>query len=116
MTFITFDMDHLKQINDTYGHQAGDYAIRSLAAAIRAAAPKDGITARMGGDEFLTVLPGTNRQKADSYIRRFEKELSDINKRENRSFQVEASHGTYVVQLDEMTTLEQCIRMSDDAM
>ena len=116
MTFITFDMDHLKQINDTYGHQAGDYAIRSLAAAIRAAAPKDGITARMGGDEFLTVLPGTNRQKADSYIRRFEKELSDINKRENRSFQVEASHGTYVVQLDEMTTLEQCIRMSDEAM
>ena len=116
ITFVTFDMDRLKYINDTYGHQAGDFAIRALATAIRAAAPKDGITARMGGDEFLTVLPGSGERMAESYIKRFEKELEDINKRENRSFRVEASCGMYVVQLDELTTLEQCIRMSDEAM
>ena len=116
MTFVTFDMDHLKDINDTYGHHAGDYAIRTLAAAIRAAAPKDAVIARMGGDEFLTILPGAEKRAADSYVHRFEKELAAINKRENRSFQVEASCGVCVMKLDEMSTLERCIRMSDEEM
>ncbi len=116
MAFITFDMDHLKDINDTYGHQAGDYAIRTLAAAIRAAAPKDAVTARMGGDEFLIILPGAEKRTAEAYVQRFEKELTKINKKEKRSFQVEASRGIYVVKLDEASTLEQCIRMSDEEM
>ena len=116
MAFITFDMDHLKDINDTYGHQAGDYAIRTLASAIRAAAPKDAVAARMGGDEFLTILPGAEKRAAEAYIQRFEKELAAINKKEKRSFQVEASCGMYVVKLDEASTLEQCIRMSDEEM
>ena len=116
MTFITFDMDHLKEINDTYGHQAGDFAIRAMAQALHAAALKDTVTARMGGDEFLTVLSGADQRIADEYIRRFRKELAAINERERRSFQVEASCGTVVIRLDEMKTLEQCIRMSDEAM
>ena len=111
-----FDMDRLQYINELYGNKAGDFAIRALATAIRAAAPKEGITARMGGDEFLTVLPGAEERIAGSYIKKFEKELAAINKRENRSFEVEASCGMYVVQLDELTTLDQCIRMSDEAM
>ena len=116
MAFITFDMDHLKDINDTYGHQAGDYAIRSLAKAIRTATPKDGITVRMGGDEFLTVLPGAEKHAAQEFVRRFRKELEATNKRENRSFPVEASCGVYVTRLDETITLDQCMRMSDEAM
>ena len=116
MTFVTFDMDHLKDINDTYGHQAGDFAIRTLAAAIRAAAPKEAVIARMGGDEFLAVLPGPEKRMADAFTERFERELAGINRREKRSFQVEASCGVCVMKLDEMSTLEQCIRMSDEQM
>ena len=116
ITFVTFDLDHLKEINDQYGHQAGDYAIRAMAEAIRAAAPKTAVSARMGGDEFLVVLPGAEKRQADAFARRFDKELSEINKRENRSFQVEASMGIYLAKLDGMSTLEQCIRMSDEAM
>ena len=116
ITFVTFDLDHLKEINDQYGHQAGDYAIRAMAEAIRAAAPKNAVSARMGGDEFLVVLPGAEERQADVFARRFDKELSAINRRENRSFQVEASMGIYPAKLDGMSTLEQCIRMSDEAM
>ena len=53
---------------------------------------------------------------AETYLQRFEKELAEINRREKRSFQVEASCGVYIVKLDEMSTLEQCIRMSDEEM
>ena len=116
MTFITFDMDHLKEINDNYGHQAGDFAIRTLAGALRTTAPKDAVIARMGGDEFLAVLPGAEKYTADEFIRRFEKEMEEINRRENRSFRVEASCGSCTLKLEEMMTLEQCIRMSDEAM
>ena len=116
MSFITFDMDHLKEINDTYGHQAGDYAIRVMGNALRAAASKDTVTARMGGDEFLTVLTGADRRTAEAYIRRFTEELASINEKERRSFTVEASCGSCTVKLDELTTLEQCIRMSDEEM
>ena len=116
ITFVTFDLDHLKEINDQYGHQAGDYAIRAMAEAIRAAAPKTAVSARMGGDEFLVVLPGAEKRQADVFARRFDKELSAINRRENRSFQVEASMGIYLAKLDGVSTLEQCIRMSDEAM
>ncbi|MBR6164814.1 MAG: GGDEF domain-containing protein [Clostridia bacterium] len=116
MAFIMFDMDHLKEINDTYGHHAGDYAIRTLANAIHTAAPKNAVIARMGGDEFLMVLPGADRKKAENYLRKFEKTLDEINRRENRSFRVEASYGFSLVALDEMSTLEQCIRMGDEAM
>ena len=116
MAFITFDMDHLKEINDTYGHQAGDYAIRAMGNALRAAASKDTVTARMGGDEFLTVLTGADRRTAEAYIRRFTEELAAINEKERRSFIVEASCGSCAVKLDEQMTLEQCIRMSDEEM
>ena len=116
MTFITFDMDHLKDINDTYGHQAGDYAIRSLAMAMHAAAPKEAVIARMGGDEFLAVIPGADKKAAEGFIKRFEKELEENNKREKRSFEVECSCGIYIAKLDEMSTLEHCIRLSDEEM
>ena len=116
VTFIMFDMDHLKDINDTYGHQAGDFAIRAMGAALRAAATKDAVTARMGGDEFLTILPGADQRAAKDYVKRFEKELAAINAREKRSFPVEASSGIFAVKLDELMTLEQCIRMSDEVM
>ncbi len=116
VTFIAFDMDHLKEINDHYGHLAGDYAIRAMGAALRNAAPKEAVISRMGGDEFLAVLPGADKRAAEAFVHRFQRELETINKREKRSFLVEASSGIYVIRLDEMTTLDDCIRQSDEMM
>ena len=116
ITFVTFDMDRLKYINDTYGHQAGDYAIRLTANAIRRAAPKDAILARVGGDEFLAVLPRANRQAAEQYIKDFQKELKQLNKQENRAFDVEASCAAVVYKLDSFSTIEECVQKSDEAM
>ena len=110
------DLDHLKQINDTYGHQAGDYAIRLTANAIRRSAPKEAILARVGGDEFLAVLPRANQQDVDRYVKGFGKELKLLNRQENRAFDVEASCGSVVFQLDSFSTIEECVQKSDEAM
>ena len=114
--FVSFDMDGLKYINDTYGHQAGDYAIRLTANAIRKSAPRDAILARLGGDEFLAVLPRANRQAAERYMKDFEEELKALNETESRAFIVEASCGAVVFRLNELSTIEECIQKSDEAM
>ena len=114
--FISFDLDGLKRINDTYGHLAGDYAIRLAGTAIRRAAPKDAILARIGGDEFLAVLPRVNREAAERYMADFRKELETLNEQEKRSFKVEASCGATITRLSNLSTIEECIRKSDEEM
>ncbi len=114
--FVSFDMDRLKHINDTYGHQAGDYAIRLTANAIRRAAPKEAILARVGGDEFLAVLPRATNQIADRFMQEFQKELMNLNRQEDRSFDVGASCGAMVFRLNSLSTIEECVQKSDEEM
>ncbi len=54
--FIAIDMDKLKQINDTLGHQEGDLAITLLAQAIKQSIRKSDYAIRLGGDEFCIIL------------------------------------------------------------
>ncbi len=57
LTVISLDLDHFKEINDTYGHQTGDAALLMLAELLQRSFA-DGLCVRMGGDEFLVLLPG----------------------------------------------------------
>jgi diguanylate cyclase (GGDEF)-like protein len=57
LALLTVDVDHFKKINDTWGHAAGDRALRALADAMRSVAPgDDDLVARLGGDEFAMLL------------------------------------------------------------
>ena len=55
---LQIDVDRMKQINDTYGHQAGDAVLRQVASGFRLVAAADWACARTGGDEFVVLLPG----------------------------------------------------------
>jgi len=52
-----FDLDHFKQLNDRYGHQAGDHVLYTVAQKLREKALPHGITCRYGGEEFMVVFP-----------------------------------------------------------
>lgn len=58
-TMLMLDLDHFKQFNDDFGHLAGDEALQSAAALMRAALRPQDIAARFGGEEFAVLLPGT---------------------------------------------------------
>ena len=58
LSLAMIDIDHFKQINDTYGHQLGDRVLLCVAEALRAAVRPTDIVARYGGDELVVVLPG----------------------------------------------------------
>jgi len=60
-SLIILDLDHFKKVNDTYGHDAGDYVLKEVCALIRTKIlPKDAIMGRFGGEEFLVILPMKN--------------------------------------------------------
>src|SRR5207247_10214894 len=54
---IALDIDGLKQVNDTFGHEMGDLALRALANTVRKTIRTSDIGVRTGGDEFLVLLP-----------------------------------------------------------
>lgn len=58
-SIITIDVDGLKRINDGFGHEAGDLALRALANALRRSLRSEDVPVRTGGDEFLAILPDT---------------------------------------------------------
>ncbi len=58
--FLIVDIDHFKQINDRYGHDAGDEILRQLAAILRESTRSTDLPARIGGEEFCVVFPESN--------------------------------------------------------
>ncbi len=60
LTLLMLDIDYFKQINDEYGHPAGDEVLRKVADCLRARLRAQDIAGRVGGEEFLVVLPQTS--------------------------------------------------------
>jgi diguanylate cyclase (GGDEF)-like protein/PAS domain S-box-containing protein len=70
LSLVVMDVDHLKQINDTLGHLAGDAALKALAEIMRASMRRYDWAGRWGGDEFLLVLPGAELNEARNVAER----------------------------------------------
>lgn len=64
ISVIMVDLDHFKQVNDTHGHEAGDQVIRHLSDTLRQRVRDSDIVARMGGEEFIVMLPDTDAKGA----------------------------------------------------
>ena len=73
--FLILDLDRLKEINDRFGHVAGNRALCRVANVLRLQCRDYDVTARYGGDEFAIVLPNVNQQTAHDVARRIRKQL-----------------------------------------
>jgi diguanylate cyclase (GGDEF)-like protein len=64
LSCVLLDIDHFKDVNDTFGHQAGDYVLREISALLRRTVRAYDVLVRWGGEEFLVVLPGVEQEQA----------------------------------------------------
>ncbi len=60
LSIIIIDIDHFKNVNDTYGHQTGDIVLKEVAQILRSCSRTSDTSGRWGGEEFLIILPNTN--------------------------------------------------------
>lgn len=79
VSILVMDMNGLKEINDSFGHAAGDEQLQTAARVIRKAFRPDDIIARIGGDEFVVLLPKTNSESAQKAVNRVDKVIDDFN-------------------------------------
>lgn len=73
---IAIDIDHFKQVNDSYGHQAGDEALIWVASILKSTLRHDDVLARIGGDEFLAILPARSEAEVRSICNRLVTSIS----------------------------------------
>jgi diguanylate cyclase (GGDEF)-like protein len=92
---ILLDIDEFKQINDLHGHKAGDSTLRKVAVLMQKRLRDTDVVGRYGGDEFLIILPHTNRAGALLPAERIRKgiEMLNMKDRKGNTFCVTASFG-----------------------
>jgi diguanylate cyclase (GGDEF)-like protein/PAS domain S-box-containing protein len=79
LSLLLLDLDHFKQFNDEYGHQAGDDCLRSVAAAIKSSLFRPGdLACRYGGEEFAVILSRTNTDGAIEIAERIRHAVEDL--------------------------------------
>ena len=70
-TIISLDINNLKQTNDALGHSAGDLLIRRAAQMLKESFDTRGIIGRMGGDEFIVIIPSSDKNLVEQLINQF---------------------------------------------
>ncbi|SMP59019.1 HD domain-containing phosphohydrolase [Anoxynatronum buryatiense] len=78
LSLLILDLNGLKLINDAFGHQVGDQAVQRVAAVMQQACRNDEIIARIGGDEFVIILPGTRKEDAEKLAKRIQQRISEV--------------------------------------
>jgi diguanylate cyclase (GGDEF)-like protein len=78
LSLVMIDMDEFKQVNDTHGHAAGDYMLKSFADCVRITLRKTDLAFRYGGDEFLIALPQTPIIQAQAVVQKLRQAFASV--------------------------------------
>ncbi|HFB66055.1 MAG TPA: diguanylate cyclase [Aeromonadales bacterium] len=93
-TLVMFDIDHFKKVNDTYGHPAGDEALRQTSMVLQQSVRSTDVAGRYGGEEFGIILPETEAKAALIFCERLRKSIENLEiNHESHRFSFTASLG-----------------------
>jgi diguanylate cyclase (GGDEF)-like protein len=108
-SLILIDVDNLKEINDTYGHMAGDKAIEIVGQAIKKSIRKEDAGLRYGGDEFIILLFNQDKKAAYKVIERIRREINESAAEQGMNIQISAGVAYY----DSLRNMGDIIKMAD---
>ncbi len=117
LSILMLDIDHFKQINDTYGHQAGDIVLKSLAMTIQEVLRNVDIIGRLGGEEFAAVLPETGIEKAAEVAERLREVIAagEVTLRDGAHIHFTASIGL-AAYIDKASNIDMLLNEADKAL
>jgi len=107
------DLDHLKEINDSFGHAAGDLAIITAANYLKDALSKDAVIGRIGGDEYVALFVEEDGMDGRSVTQKIEACAKCFNEKSNEPFYIELSVGIYEFICDEKIEIAELFKHSD---
>jgi diguanylate cyclase (GGDEF)-like protein/PAS domain S-box-containing protein len=116
MALFYADLDNLKNINDSFGHEAGDAALVDAVEALREAFRDSDIIARLGGDEFVVLAIDVGEAKVASLTRRLRERLQARNARPGAAFPVSFSLGIALYDPDKPGSIQDLLAMADKKM
>jgi two-component system cell cycle response regulator len=117
-TFVVgfIDMDDLKHINDTRGHQEGNHALVEVAGVLRDSFRQSDILGRYGGDEFVVLLADAVEANAAMFIRRIEDKVSARNAQPGRSYSLSVSIGIAASDTSRPADVDELLHRADALM
>ena len=119
LSLALVDVDHFKQVNDTWGHIVGDVCLKAVADLLVSQLRTTDLVARFGGEEFLVLLPDTNSREgvlvAEKLRRALEISVIDIGLTAQPTLKITASFGVMTLLPTEKLSLEAAIERADHA-
>lgn len=116
LSICFLDVDGLKKVNDTYGHEEGDCLINFITSSIQSLIREIDEISRMGGDEFLVIFPGCNESEAEKVIKRIDDKLDEYDKKGLKPFKHSFSYGIIEITVDSKLNANDVIKAADDKM
>jgi diguanylate cyclase (GGDEF)-like protein len=110
------DLDGMKQINDTFGHQEGDRALVDTGNALRDCFRQSDILARLGGDEFAVLIAEASNESIETIVHRIEQRLASLNASPGRQYALSFSIGTVTADLTQPVNLAELLSRADALM
>ena len=109
-----FDLDGFKAVNDRFGHIEGDRCLIKVATVLRRGLRRKGIVGRLGGDEFLALLPAASLPMLTDTLAELQQEIAGVS--EGEPWSIRASVGSVIVPMDTRVTAEAIVACADRLM
>ncbi len=116
LSICFLDVDDLKTVNDTYGHSEGDLLLKAITKIVSSTIRESDTLSRMGGDEFLIILPDSDTKTAETVLERIYKRTIQENEKSKKPYELSFSYGIQETAGNDIVDIDEFIYEADKKM